>query len=408
MDPSQVLNIMRDPAGIPASPQLFQLLMVLTWALHIAFVHLALGSSALAIYAFHRRAAGAFWERLSMAMTQVAKISISLLIVLGVAPLLFTQTIYDPQWYASNVLSARWAIIFIFSLIVAYSLWFAFYYANHKGAKRYLGVYAWVAFGLFCMDGLIMHVLSYQALLPGQWMHWYAPDGVVDTSGAALHAIQWPRYLFIMALSVPAIGVFLPAYAHYFSVRPGYDRDYLDFVRSLGSRLALAGYAIAAVLFLAWQAVLPAATGLALHPVGWLVEASLLAMLIWIWRAGRFPNGYAFLAGNAAVLGLLAFWREIIRVHYLLPFNYDISTYKVHADHPSTFLFFATLLGIGCGLGGFYLTLLYRAGRVNGVYTADRTVSWLGTAAVAISVLWTAVFLLYGIVIWLQNSYPLH
>ena len=408
MDPSQVLNIMRDPAGIPASPRLFQLLMVLTWALHIAFVHLALGACALAIYAFHRRAAGPFWERLSMAMTQVAKISISLLIVLGVAPLLFTQTIYDPQWYASNVLSARWAIIFIFSLIVGYSLWFAFYYANHKGAKRYIGVYAWVAFGLFCMDGLIMHVLSYQALLPGHWMHWYAPGGVVDTRGAALHAIQWPRYLFIMSLSLPAIGVFLPAYARYFSVRAGYDADYLDFVRSLGRRLALSGYAIAIVLFLAWQAVLPTATGLALHPVGWLLEASLLGMLIWVWRAGGLPNGYAFLAGNAGVLALLATWREIIRVHYLLPFNYNISTYKVHADHPSTFLFFATLLGIGGGLGGFYLTLLYRAGRVNGVYTADRTVSLLGTAAVAISVLWTAVFLLYGIVIWLQNSYPLH
>jgi hypothetical protein len=407
MDMSHVLHVMRDPAGIPAPPELFQVLMVLTWVFHIAFVHIAMGSSALAIYAFHRRQAGPWWERLSMTMTQVAKVSVSLLIVLGVAPLLFTQTIYDPQWYASNVLSARWAIIFIFTLIVAYSSWFAFYYANHEGAKRYIGVYAWVAFALFCLDGLIMHALSYQAILPGQWMQWYAPGGVVDTRGAALHAIQWPRYLFIMSLSAPMIGVLLLAYARYFGVRSSHPGDYLDFVRALGRRLAMYGYAISLVLFLGWQAVLPSATGLVMHPVGWLLAASLLAMLLWTQRAGTNGNGYALLGGAAGVLGLLALWREIIRMRYLQPFDYDISTYTVHFDHPSTFLFFSTVLGIGGLVGGFYLTLIYRAGRTDGVYTASRGVARLGNAAVAVLALWTAVFFIYGIVIWLKNTFPM-
>ena len=166
MDIGSVMHAMRDPAGVPAIPALFQFLMVVTWVFHIAFVNLSLGAAALSIYAFYGHAGNADWQRLSIALTKVAKVGVSLLIVLGVAPLLFTQVIYDPQWYASNVLSARWAITFIASLIVAYCLWFAFYWGNHEGAKRHIGLYAIVGFGLFLMDGLIMHVLSYQAIQP--------------------------------------------------------------------------------------------------------------------------------------------------------------------------------------------------------------------------------------------------
>ena len=207
MDIGSVLQTMRDPAGVPAHPVLFQYLMVFTWVFHIAFVHLTLGAAGLAIYAFRRGAGEPHWQRLSVAMTKVAKVGVSLLIVLGVAPLLFTQVIYDPQWYASNLLSARWAIAFIFTLMIAYCLWFAFYWGNHEGARRYIGWYAVGALALFFLDGLIMHALAYQALLPQQWMSWYAPGGVVDTSGARLHAIQWPRFLFIMSLSIPAVGL---------------------------------------------------------------------------------------------------------------------------------------------------------------------------------------------------------
>jgi hypothetical protein len=309
MDIGTVLNTMRDPAGVPAHPVLFQALMVITWVLHIAFVHLTLGCAGLSIYAFHRRGGGAHWQRLSLALTQVAKVGVSLLIVLGVAPLLFTQVIYDPQWYASNVLSGAWAIGFIFTLIVAYCSWFAFYYANQPGARQHAGVFAWLALMLFLLDGLIMHALSYQALLPGQWLDWYAPGGVVDTRGQALHAIQWPRYLFMIGLSLPAVGVFLLAYAQYCAVRTDIDAGYLAFARALGRRLAAAGYAISLALLVAWQWVQPAGAGLALHPLALLLGASLLAMTLWL--RGRAPtaHGYRPLLGGLGVLALLAGWR---------------------------------------------------------------------------------------------------
>lgn len=405
MDIGTVMNTMRDPAGVPAQPVVFQILMVVTWVLHIAFVHLALGAAGLAIFAFHRRTHGTHWERLSLALTKVAKVAVSLLIVLGVGPLLFTQVIYDPQWYTSNVLSGRWAIAFIFTLIVAYCCWFAFYHANRAGARRYIGIYAWIALALFCLDGLIMHALSYQALLPQQWMNWYAPGGVVDTRGAALHAIQWPRYVFIMGLSVPGIGLFLIAYAHYFAVRADHEAVYLDFARVLGRRLARCGFALEIVPMLAWQAVLPAGSGLISDPIGWLIVAALAAMALWMRADSAGTHGYLPLAGGVALLGVLAIWREVIRVHYLRPLGYDIHTYGVHVDWPSTVLFFATLAGIGGLVGGFYLLLLYRSGRTQGVYTADRSVSRMGTGAVAVLGVWIAVFLAYGIAISVRDTF---
>ena len=405
MDIGIIMNTMRDPAGIPASPLLFQGLMIFTWILHIAFVHLSLGAAGLSIFSFHKRDQGPYWESLSIALTKVAKISISLLIVLGVAPLLFTQVIYDPQWYFSNVISGQWTIAFIFTLIIAYCLWFVFYYANHKGAKKYIGWYAWIALALLCLDGLIMHALSYQAILPGQWMNWYQPNGIVDTSGSALHAFQWSRYLFIMSLSVPAVGLFLFAYTHYFKIRADFGPEYLGFTRQLGKRLAVWGYGIAVVPLLVWQFSLPVGTGLVSHPVGWLLLVTLVAMVWWMKRINTTLHGYLPLLGGLGVLTVLALWREIIRIQYLKPFGYSIGDSIVHTDWPSTFLFFSTLIGVGGIVGGFYLTLMYKSGRVQGLYTAERSVVRLGTSAIAILALWTAVFLIYGVVIWLRNNF---
>ncbi len=404
MDIASAMQAMRDPAGVPAIPALFQVLMIVTWALHIAFVMLTLGAAALSIYAFYGHPIDAKWQRLSIAMTKVAKVGVSLLIVIGVAPLLFTQVIYDPQWYASNVLSGQWVIAFIASLIVAYCLWFAFYWGNHEGAKRHIGLYAIVGFGLFLMDGLIMHVLAYQAILPQQWMQWYAPNGVVDTSGGGLHAIEWSRFLFIISLSIPAIGTFLVAYTDYFSDRADKSQSYLAFVRTLGRRLGFWGFLISTFLLVWWHFDHPQETELAYHPFGWLLVISLLLMASVCRREKGGVHGYALVCLGNAVLAMLAIWREVVRATYLSPFGYVISDYKVNVDWSSLLLFFATFIGVGGLVGGYYLALLYNAGKVAGQYEANGTVARLGTGAVAVLAVWIAVFMAYGATIYIRNA----
>jgi len=405
MDIGTLMNVMRDPAGIPSHPVVFQALMIFTWIFHIAFVLMTFGTAGLAIYGFYRRDRGEYWTRLSMAMTKSAKAGVSLLIVLGVAPLLFTQVVYDPQWYTASVLSARWLVVFIFTLIIGYCSWFIFYYSNKEGARHRIGWFAFIGLGLFMLDGLIMHTLAYQSLLPEQWMNWYAPGGVVDTSGATLHGIQWSRFLFIISLSVPAAGLYLMAYADYFKSRPDRERPYLAFARQLGVKLSVVGLCSSLVLFLWWQAELWRESVLATHPVGWLLGVSMLVLLYATVRYGQRAHGYALMGAGMAVLSILAVWREIVRTHYLLPFDYDITNYPVHADWPSTALFFLTFLGVGGSVGGFFVVLLYRAGRVQGMYTADKLVSRMGTLAVVMLALWTVTFFAYGIVIWMSSVF---
>ena len=404
MDIGSTMQAMRDPAGVPATPALFQVLMVLTWAFHIAFVNLTLGVAGTAIYAFYRHPDNADWQRLSIALTKVAKVGVSLLIVLGVAPLLFTQVIYDPQWYASNVLSARWAIFFIASLIVAYCFWFAFYWANHEGARRYIGLYAIIALALFLVDGLIMHVLSYQAIQPQRWMDWYAPNGVVDTSGGHLHAIEWPRYLFIIGLSVPAVGIFLTAYADYFAARGDIPASYLSFAKKLGKKIAAWGFVLSFALLFWWQIDLPRDTELAWEPLGWLMAFAILILANVARDEKGNVHGYAMVAFGFGILIMLAVWREVVRATYLKPFGYVIYDYKVNVDWPSLLLFISTLIGVGGLVGGFYLVLLFRSGKFEGRYDAEAPVARLGTGAVAVLALWIAIFFAYGAVIYIRNT----
>lgn len=402
---SAMLHALRDPAGIPSPAWIFQYLMVLTWAFHIAFVNLSLGSALLAIIGFVKRHTPS-WAQLSVSMTGVAKVSVSMAIVLGVAPLLFTQVIYDPGWYTANVLSAFWVIFFIFSLGVGYTLWFVFYFKNHDAehaTQSSTGTIWWavVALALLLLDGFIMHVLTYQSLFPAKWMQWYAPHGVPVMSGTSIHAFELPRFAFFIVMSLTMTGVFLVGYARYFRARADIAGDYLDLAHRLGVKTVYWGVALQLVTGVLWAIGLPATMQVFGQPLFWLSAVLLVGIAIY----ARFvvPGGSAVQAYSAmALYGVLALVlsidREALRIAYLAPFHYDISNYKTHNEWGAVVWFLATLIGVGGGLIAFYATMLWKAGKVKGLYIADRTVARLGDAAVWINFAWLAVF--FGIGIW--------
>ncbi|MDM7321958.1 MAG: hypothetical protein P3W87_001460 [Gammaproteobacteria bacterium] len=401
-----MLHTLQDPTGIPSHPLIFQVLMVLTWVPHILFVNISLGAALMGLYAFTRRH-DPHWRALSEAMTKVAKVGVSLLIVLGVAPLLFTQTIYDPQWYASNVLSASWVIGFIFTLTIGYLAWFAFYMKNH--GEHAPGWIFWLgAFGLamFLLDGFIMHVLAYQGLRPEQWLAWYTPGGHVDMSGTSIHAYELSRFGFLMAMSVTVFGTFMIAYGDYFKVRTDRSPAYLTFARNLGNHIAIAGAALQMVFLLWWLMDVPAELHIWTHAMTWLLLLYLgvLFAAVWIARGKTEGQGYRLLTMSVGMAGLVAIFREVLRMAYMAPFQYNVLDYKVNWDVPSFVLFLFTIIGVGGLMGGFIITLVYKAGRVKGAYQADATVTKLGTGSVAATAIWVATFLGVGIWIWLRNN----
>lgn len=400
---SAMLYALRDPLGIPAHPLIFLVLGVLTWALHILAVHVLLGSSVLAIR-------GAFsgqdhWRRLADAMVNTAKVAVSVAIVIGVAPLLFVQVIYDPFWYTSNVLSAWWVIGFIFILIVATLALFIFYAMNYeiRTKKTRCPGSMILAVLLFLVVGFIMHALSVQMLEPDKWLEWYAPNGVIDASGRSIHAYNPWRFAFFIALSLPVIGIWLLGYRRYLQGAGEQDSGYLEFVKRIATRLGTVGTAVALVLLAMWMQGLPAdiadfATGI------WPIAAAvaLIAVAAYPLLLGkRLEQGlWGYTPILVATLGMIvvATMREGIRWVTLFGVHgYNPLDYKITMDWYSTGLFFITFGVLGGGVLAYLLTVAWQAGQTEGTYTPSRAVNRMGTVAIALLVLWVAQYFGFGL-----------
>jgi len=410
---AQALYALRDVAGIPSHPVIFLILGVVTFALHIAAVQIMLGASGLTIW-------GAFSQdpkkrRLAQSMVFVSKVMLSVAIVVGVAPLLFVQVTYDPFWYTSNVLSAWWVIGFLVFLTAGALLWFFFNAKNHhiSTEKTFCPGSAIVAVIMFLIVGFIMHVLSNQMLSPDKWMQWYAPNGVLDTSGRRIHEFNLPRFLFFISLSVPVIGAVLVAYRRYYMPRLGdkaleMSQSYLDWAGTLGQNLILFGGVVSVLIGAWWMATLPAPiAGFALSPWVLLSLGLLLAFVgfsLWV-RMSQMDTlwAYAVLPVGAVALIMVAAAREILRYDIIMGLHgYDVFTYPVNMDWYSTIMFFGTFLVLGGGVLAYMLTVAWKAGQTEGVYTPGPIISRMGDIGIVLIVLWIVQFFAVGTYVWLS------
>ncbi|MFN3922001.1 MAG: hypothetical protein ACK4K4_06345, partial [Caldimicrobium sp.] len=157
MQISSYLNAMRDAAGLPSPAIIFDILLVLTFALHILLVNLVLGSLALIIWG--KIKGSEYSLKLSSSLSRLLVISISWAIVLGVAPLLFIQVIYDPFWYTANTLSALWALLFLVFIALGFTLLYLFYLRGGYEGKG--NIFLVILSGvLFLLAGIVMHSLA--------------------------------------------------------------------------------------------------------------------------------------------------------------------------------------------------------------------------------------------------------
>lgn len=399
---AEMLLALRDPAGVPSHPLVFLLLGVLTFALHIAAVQVMLGAGTLVLSGAFR--ADARWRRLAAAMLATSKIAVSVAIVIGVAPLLFVQVVYDPFWYTSNVLSAWWVIGFIVILIAGYSAMYGFYWLNEDlRARPARGGWLMVAsLALLLLVGWIMHVLSYQMLWPEQWREWYAPGGTVDASGRTLHAYSVARFAFFIALAAPVTGAWLVAVRRYLIGAQEADAGYLALLQRLSQQLLLGGGAVAVVAGAAWMATLPEKMAWFLGSAPMVLAAAMLVLTVLLpsalgRRLDRGGWGYAVFGVGAVALIVVAAAREWLRYVTLLgAHGYDAMTYRVNFDAYSTVTFFATFAIVGGVVLGWLLTVAWQAGQTRGTYTPSPAVARLGRWSVALIALWIVHYFAIG------------
>lgn len=392
----ETLNALRSPSGLPSHPLIFLVLLVLTWGLHILAVQVMLGSTVLSVFGGFSSAP--HWRRLAAAMLDTAKVAISIAIVVGVAPLLFVQVIYDPFWYVSNVLSARWAIAFIGILLTAYWLLYHRYF-SHGQAEGKGRISLAISLVLLVGAGFIMHVLTNQMLRPELWMQWYAPGGHIDPSGSGLHEHNLFRFGYFLALSLPVTGTWLVGYRRYVELGPHADEAYLRWVGVLAGRWMSGGGLLALLLYALWMSTLAdSAKGFAVS--AWSIVAIAATLLLAVLPL-LFPTSSGdfrpFAAATVAVL-LIAVAREALRIKVLGGhFDYDIFTYPVHFDAYSTLLFFLTFAGVGGTAVAFSIALSWEAGKTCGVYTASPLVARLGSASLVALGIWIAQYFLFGL-----------
>lgn len=405
---TDMLYALRNPAGLPFYPVVFLALGVLTFAMHIFFVQLMLGTSVITIFGSFKQDNN--WRRLASAMLEIAKISVSVAIVVGVAPLLFVQVIYDPMWYTSNLLSANWVISFLVIMIIGYWAMYYYYFKNGKygqGAETPKARWSMlVSLGLFLLAGWIMHSLTSQMLYPDLWQEWYAPNGKIDFSGATMHANNPWRYAFFILMAIPVTGAMLVAYRKYKSTTENADMEYLNWAGKLGTQWLKYGSLLMLIPYIGWMMTLPE-KGSDFATSFWGILPAVFLVFVAVWTHIRLKNPDSvcnymalFMAFGAVLLASVG--REVLRFNILNDgFSYDVFDYKIVMDIYSTALFFGTFLIVGGAVFAYFLTIAWQVGQTKGVYTASPLVNKMGTIAIWIVGLWMVHFFAIGLWVWL-------
>ena len=382
-----VLNALRSPVGLPGPAGVFLILLVLTWSLHILAVQIMLGMITLSLFGTFQK--GSHWRRLSLHALECGKVAVSIAIVLGVAPLLFVQVIYDPFWYVSNVLSGRWVIASIFILLLGYYALYHGHFIKKGGEARQGWISIAVALSLLTSFGWIMHALTSQMLTPEHWQQWYAPNGHIDPRGASLHATNLGRFGYFLALSAPVTAAWLSGYARFLETRENAEASaaYVNWLSRLYPPLFTTGVFLALVCYSVWMSTLPEAAK-DFPKTGWAWLAIFGTLVVGI-RPTSAPSYRPLMLALVANL-CIAIAREALRLkifgdHY----GYELSSYPVHLDGYGIFLFIATLFGVGVPAIGYLVGTAWAFGQgAAKARTESHTLQRLGTLS------------LYGLAAW--------
>lgn len=396
MQVSTYLNAMRDAAGLPTPAFVFDFFLVLTFTLHILLVNLVIG--ALVLILWGKIKGGNYFVRLSSSLSRLLVNSISWAIVLGVAPLLFIQVIYDPFWYTANTLSALWAILFLVFIALGYVLVYLFYL---KGGYEGKGNILWLILSgaLFLFAGIVMHSLAVTQLYPEKWPTLAVKGTAYISSGKYLHSFELFRFLHFLIPSLAVIGVWLIFYAKYFRGR--HEKDYLNWVQRLGLKLVLSFSLLQGLVGFLWLLTLPSSLHFITNPIFILALIIALLFIFYLFYVAKSPSPNPTAIGVFLGITVLAMStaREALRMAYFAKAGYSFADYPVNLSLGSLILFLLTfLLGI---IILFYVALVaYRAGKG----TKDVGAHSLGKLSVTLLWLWIIIMVIIGLYISIKNG----
>lgn len=327
MDPARLIPA---PEAIPSPWGWFEALLLLTFALHIIFMNLTLGS---AIIALVGRATG---RQLDLARKLGHRLPtfLALTVNMGVAPLLFVQVLYGQFLYTSSVLMAGWWLSAIATVILGY---YALYVhdAKAESAPGLSRLALSLSVGFLLYTGFLLSNNMTLMLRPEAWTAY-----VQNPRGSLLNLSDptlWARYAHMM-LAAPAVAGLYVALLGEKHRRP----DWVEHGLSWFSRLTMAQVLVGGWLLMALpQPVLLAFMGRDPLATGVLALGVLLGLGA-LYTATRKKT--ALTVGlTLAALALMVLTRDQVRLLTLAP-HFSPASLPVTAETTPLAMFVVSLV----------------------------------------------------------------
>jgi hypothetical protein len=356
-----------DPIGLPAPAELLTALLVLTFVLHILAMNFTLGGTLIAVVSdfIGRRRADERLERLARDLVFLLPITLAATITLGVAPLLFIQTLYGQFFYTSSIILAwPWMAVVPLVIVAYYGIYLYAWQGERLGDRR-----IWVGTGsaLLLIIVAFLNVNNITLMLtPDRWQDIYASH----SNGLFLNGEEGtlvPR-LFHFLVAAPAVaGAGLVLYALF--VRGRSPEGYWTWAARYGAGWFLVTTAIQAAVGPLFLFRLPTTvrdpfvgddalrTTLLMIAIGAAVLA-LLAMGAALRLRNPVPPGLAGGLCLVTTVSLMSVTRHLVRDDYLSP-RFSTGDLAVDSQTVLIVLFFLALVG-GVAVVGYMLQAVLR------------------------------------------------
>ncbi|RPI29263.1 MAG: cytochrome C [Acidobacteria bacterium] len=198
---------------LPAPVWLLVALLLVSFAVHILFVNLMVGSSLLVMWTEIKGLKKKDWDKVSHQIAETITVNKSLAVVFGVAPLLTISVLYTAQFYSSSTLLGHSWLMVIPLVILAFLFTYAHKYSwNHlqhsKGVHLTL---VGIACALFLSIPFIFLSNINLMLYPEHWAR-------VHSFWDALWLPNvLPRYIHFLMAALALTGLF---FVYYFGRKP--------------------------------------------------------------------------------------------------------------------------------------------------------------------------------------------
>jgi hypothetical protein len=337
------LDFLRQADSLQVHWLVFEVLLFITFLIHVILMNLMLGGSILNMVAA--------WRKLKVgdASHQLPS-TIALAVNFGVPPLLFVQVLYGKLFYTSSILMGKFWLAVIPMLILAYYAAYIAAYSRHKlrhAVCSTVSALLLLTIGFFYTNNMTL------MLRPDEWSAYFLHPG-----GTLLNLAEptlFPRYLHMVigALAVASLG--WAVWGH-FAQRQGSERG--EPAKRQGLKLFFYFTCAQMILGFTWLLLLPQPVqqlflGRHLLATALLLIGVLLALglLIMAWRGSLWGTLSSLMLTLGVMLGL----RDIVRAGYLNG-TFHPSQLTV-APALSPFMLFLISFIIGLGLLAWMLKL---------------------------------------------------